>query len=305
MNTRLEGIITPMITPLQADGTLDCVGLQKQIDRLLHAGIAGIFVLGTTGEGPALGRSLQQQMIRESVKIIAGRAPLLAGISAAAPDDSVELGLFAKQVGADAVVAAPPCYLPADDRELETFYRRLTSETGIPLYLYNMPAMTKINMSPELIIRLASIPGIVGYKDSAGDLTAFLRVLAALKDRRDFSVLMGPDMLMTEAVRHGAQGGVNGGSNLCPELFVTAYRAARRGDAAAVARLQSKIEMVQKVYGFRSHICCGVIVGLKAGLQHLGVCGVAEAWPARPAEPEVIAQVAAITQTLQSESYTD
>jgi len=305
MINRIEGIVTPVITPLLVDGSLDVKGLNTQVDRLINAGVAGIFILGTTGEGPALGQKLQMETIRASVRVVARRCPLLVGISAASIVDSIELGLEAKSSGADAAVAAPPCYLPADERELEGFFRILAEKIGIPLYIYNMPAMTKINMSPELIIKLAALPGIVGYKDSAGDPAAFAVVLEKLKSRTDFSVLMGPDTLMTEAVRLGANGGVNSGSNLCPELFVAAYRAARAGNNARVAELQKKIELLQRIYRFREHICCGVVAGLKAALFNLGVCGTMQALPARPAEAEVIEQIAKITRPLVTEHYVD
>ncbi len=296
---KLQGIITPILTPLQDDGSLDTRSLEALIERLIAAGIAGVFVLGTTGEGPALSRDLQQQLIQKSVEIISGRCPLLVGISAASLSDSIELGLFAQSAGADAVVAAPPCYIPADEAELEDFYKALVQSLSIPLYLYNMPAMTKITMSPKLIARLSQLPGIVGYKDSAGDMEAFKQVLELIGDRDDFSILMGPDTMMIEAVTLGADGGVNSGSNVLPELFVQAWQAARDRESESQECLRAQIQRLYDIYNLRENFCCGVIAGIKAALNSKGLCGLTMVAPSRPATQQTIDTVTAILDEIE------
>ena len=285
---RIEGIVTPVVTPLMADGQLDREGVFRHQDFLLKRGIAAIFVLGTTGEGPALPPALRHEMIRVSREATAGRAPLLVGISSASVEETLALARFAAEAGADGVVAAPPCYLPLEEPELLEFYRILATEQPLPLYIYNMPAMTKITLSPELVIRIAGLPNVAGYKDSAGDFAAFERVAEALKARDDFSLFMGPDALLGRALVAGACGGVNSGSNAAPEFFTGMLRAVREGDAAAVARWQREIDGLQAIYQFRENICCGVAAGLKYALAQLGLCGPALTRPARPMEPQPV-----------------
>ena len=282
---RIEGIVTPVVTPLTAAGGLDREGVFRHQDFLLRHGIAAIFVLGTTGEGPALPPPLREEMIRASREATAGRAPLLVGISSASVEESLSLARFAASAGAEGVVAAPPCYLPLEAPELLEFYRILSSEQPLPLYIYNMPAMTKITLPPELVIRIAELPNVVGYKDSAGDFAAFEVVAKALRGRDDFSLFMGPDALLGRALAVGACGGVNSGSNVAPGFFTGMYQASRAGDVAAVARWQREIEGLQSIYQFRENICCGVAAGLKAALARLGLCGNALTRPARPLEP--------------------
>lgn len=284
MNSRLEGIVTPVVTPLENAGGLDRESVHKHQNFLIERGICAIFVLGTTGEGPALPGRVQREMIECSAEAIGGRIPLLAGISSAALEDSLEQARFAAEHGADGVVAAPPCYLPAEEGELLDFYRILTKEQPLPVYVYNMPAMTKIEMSPQLILRIAELPGIAGYKDSSGNFAAFEKIAASLRNRQDFSLFMGTDLLLGKAIAAGASGGVNSGSNIVPELFVRLRKAALEGNTDELLFCQSRIEALQQIYFFRKNICCGVAAGLKYALSLLGLCGTAMTRPACPME---------------------
>jgi len=268
---RIEGIIVPMVTPLTAEFELDHDALARLVEHLIAGGCAGLFPLGTTGGGPFLSMARQMEVTRAVCRFAAGRLPVLAGVSSASPEDSVQLGLAAKEAGAAAVVAAPPCYLPLTESEIVDFYRLLTGKIGLPLFVYNMPGMTKINLKPALLKKLAAIPGISGYKDSSNDMNALHEVLLALKDKPEFPIYVGPESLMAENVLFGGAGGVSAGANLYPEIYVMCYHAARRGDLPEMLRWQKKIDTVQQIYqvhpGFNA-----VAMGLKTGLKHKGIC---------------------------------
>ena len=285
MAKRIEGIVPPVVTPLDARGNLDVEALRRHHEYLLANGVAALFVLGTTGEGPALPRRIKEEMIARTVANAAGRCPVLVGISADGVEDSLELADFAAREGAAGAVAAPPCYLPLEADELLEFYRILAGEQPLPLYIYNMPAMTKIEMPPELILKIAALPGVAGYKDSAGNFANFAAVAAELKKREDFSLFMGTDTLLGDAMKAGACGGVNSGANLAPHFYVGMYRAATAGDAAAMEHIQRDIEALQTVYRFRENICCGVAAGLKYALNRLGIMEKEMNSPARAMEP--------------------
>jgi len=285
---RIEGIVPPVVTPLNRHGNLDCVALERHHDYLLANGVAALFVLGTTGEGPALPRRLKQEMVARTVEHCNGRVPVLVGISADGLEDYLEMAEFAARHGADGVVAAPPSYLPLEPPELLEFYRILTQEQALPLYIYNMPAMTKIEMAPELILEIAALPGVAGYKDSAGNFANFVKAAAVLKQRKDFSLFMGPDAMLGDAMKAGACGGVNSGANLAPQFFVGMYRAFKEGDSEKMAKCQEGIDALQKIYHFRENICCGVAAGLKYGLNRLGFMEKTLQRPARPMEQQDI-----------------
>ncbi|MDD3153283.1 MAG: dihydrodipicolinate synthase family protein [Victivallaceae bacterium] len=284
MKERLEGIVTPVVTMLQDNGQLDRDGVIRHQNFLIDRGIAGIFVLGTTGEGPALPDFVRKDMIETSRCAVNGRVPLLVGVSSAGLEDSLELARFAANHGADAIVSAPLCYLPGDDAELLEYFRILSREQPLPIFIYNMPAMTKIDMAPELLLKIAELPGVIGYKDSAGNFAAFEKVVSVLKNRKDFSVLMGPDTLLGKAVAAGACGGVNSGSNVAPEFYVNLRKAILAGNSEEAAKWQREIEALQSIYQFRENICCGVAAGLKKALSLLGFCGTAMTRPARAME---------------------
>lgn len=270
--SKLKGIVPPLLTPLTPTGELDIDGLGRLIEHVISGGVHGVFILGTTGEGPALGRKLQKAMIENTCRLIAGRRPVLVGISAAALDDSVWLASIAKAIGASAAVAAPPCYYPLGEPELFDYYESLVKcISPLPLYLYNMPSMTKISMKPSTIIRLAQIPGIIGYKDSSGNMCDLHEVILALQDREDFSIFVGPEELLGEAVFFGADGGVCGGANLTPQLFVAMYDAACQGDRERMRTLQKAIFSQRRLYQIGHHQS-SLLKGLKCAVSMHHLC---------------------------------
>ena len=297
---RIEGIIVPMVTPLRADFELDHDGLERLVERLITGGCAGLFPLGTTGGGPFLPMAKQMEVNRAVCRFAAGRLPVLTGVSAASPEDSVTLGCAAREAGSAALVAAPPCYLPLAEAEIAAFYTMLAERTRLPVFIYNMPGMTKIELKPALLMKLAEIPGISGYKDSSKNMNALHEVLLALKHKEDFPIFVGPDTLMAETVLLGGAGGVNAGANLFPEIFVECWKAARRGDLAEMMRRQEQIDTLRQLYKIYpgAH---AVALGLKTGLKLEGICGNAVLPPLRQADPaleekaaEVLRQVGAM-----------
>lgn len=281
-NGKLQGIIVPLITPLATPETIDRAGTVRMVRRVIDGGVDALFLLGSTGEGPALSRRARCEFIETAVDAAAGAVPLLAGISGASGIEAIEEGRFAARSGISAVVAAPPCYLPPSEKELIAYYERLAGEIGLPLFLYNMPALTRVNVTPELAAELAERENIAGYKDSSGDLDSFRRAVALLGGRPDFSLLIGPEHLTLPALRMGGDGGVNGGANLRPELFAALYRAVRENaPAERIDALQNEIVELGRLYNSLPG-APGVIRGLKYALSRLGVVKNIPAFPALP-----------------------
>ena len=266
-----KGIIPPAVTPLTAERNLDVAGLERLIEHMITGGIHGIFILGTTGEGPSIGCKVQKNMVRESIRIVNGRLPVLVGISSAACQESVEQAQFAYECKVNGVVAAPPCYFNLGEPELFDYYKYLAEESKLPLFVYNMPGMTKVYMKPALITKLAEIPNIRGYKDSSANMPDFHEVLLNLKDREDFSIFVGPEELLGESVLFGADGGVAGGANLNPEIFVGMYNAALQGNISKMQEFQKKIYAQRQLYSLGS-FQSSMIKGLKSALAHRGIC---------------------------------
>lgn len=274
---RLCGIVPPMVTPLLQPDTLDVAGLERLVEHMIAGGVHGIFVLGTTGEAPSLSYRLRRELVERTCRLVKGRAPVLVGITDTAMVESIALAEHSADVGASAVVAAPPFYFPAGQPELVHYVERLTARLPLPLMLYNMPMMTKVSFAAQTLSAVRDNPRIAGIKDSSGDLVYFEQVLEIARGRPDWSVLIGPEHLLVDAVARGAQGGVNGGANLFPRLFVQLHDAACRGDTARITALQAKVLELGRIYQVGRH-ASSIIKGLKCALSLRGICddGMAE-----------------------------
>jgi dihydrodipicolinate synthase/N-acetylneuraminate lyase len=227
----LKGIIPPLVTPLKERDTLDAAGLERLIERLIAGGVAGLFVLGTTGEGPSLSYRLRREVIEVACRTAAGRVPVLAGITDTSFTESIALARYAAETGCHSVVAAPPYYFPAGQPELREYVEDLVQALPLPLFLYNMPGLTKVNFEADTLRAAMQLEKVIGIKDSSCDMIYFHKLLRLCRGRADWSLLVGPEELTAEAVLLGAHGGVNGGANVDPALYVSLYRAAPRAGA--------------------------------------------------------------------------
>ena len=283
----LRGIVPPLVTPLLGRDELDRAGLERLVERVVSAGCAGVFVLGSTGEAQALTYRLRLQMLRETARLVEGRVPVLAGITDTAVGEQIEFGKAAIEAGAAAVVTAQPYYFRLSQDDLLRHTEILATEIGAPLFLYNMPGLTKLEYSPETVARAAEIPGVIGFKDSSADLIYFQRVMRLVRGREDFGVLIGPEELLGQALLMGAHGGIAGGSNLRPELYVGLYRAATEGRIADMQCLARKVmEISENVYRVGDP-ATSYFRGLKCALGLEGICSELPAPPLVPlSEPE-------------------
>ena len=270
---RFHGIVPPLATPLVDRDTLDAAGLERLVEHVLGGGVHGLFVLGTTGEGPALPMAVRREVVERTVRQVAGRVPVLVGISDTVLSESLALSRFAADTGAAAVVAAPPYYFPAGQEPLERWCRALVAGLPLPLLLYNMPEMVKVILEPETVRRLADSQRIVGLKDSGGDLGTFAGYSKIVREvRPDWSLLIGPEQMLPQAHALGGHGGVCGGANVAPRIFVDLQAALERDDEVAAAGLQQKVLALGRLYDV-SKEPGRVIVGVKAALAALGICG--------------------------------
>jgi len=261
-----------MVTPLVGRDELDVPGLERLIERLIGGGVSGLFILGTTGEGPGLSYALRRELIERTCDQVKRRIPVLVGITDTSFTESVRVARWSAEYGADAVVVAPPYYLPEGQPELEEYLNHLVRELPLPLFLYNMPALTKVSFEPETVCRAMDNPRIIGIKDSSGNMTYFHRIVRLLQHRPDWSVLVGPEELLPDAIFAGGHGGVNGGANVFPELYVRTYEAARKGDTKRTRDLHAQImDISDNLYRIGRHNSA-IIKGIKCALSILGVC---------------------------------
>jgi 4-hydroxy-tetrahydrodipicolinate synthase len=264
----LRGVITAMVTPLNQDLNLDEQGLERLVEHLIAGGVHGIFILGTTGEAPNLPYDVRFALIEQTCKLAGTRVPVIVGITDTSHKDAIRMAAKSYECGALAVVAAPPYYFHVSQADLMQYFKRLALESPLPLFLYNAPLNTPLTVEVETVIQLAAESNVAGLKDSGLKMGYFHAVREGVRDRSDFSLLVGPDDLLAEAVLMGAHGGMAGGSNVWPRLFVALYEAAAAGDLKRVLALQQHaVQFDRGVYHSANPLC-----GLKCALSLLAIC---------------------------------
>lgn len=199
----LKGVVPPMVTPLLDNDTLDVKGLERLVEHILGGKVHGLFLLGTTGEAPDLSYALRHELVERVCRQVAGRLPVMVGVTDTVFPESLRLAKTAEKAGAAAVVAAPPYYFAPGQPERVEYYTHLASHMPLPLFLYNMPSHTKVMIDPYTVRTLSELPNIVGLKDSSANIVYFNTVRHLLRDREDFSVLMGPEEALGEVVLMG------------------------------------------------------------------------------------------------------
>lgn len=278
----LCGIIPPLVTPLKDEDTLDAAGLERLVEHILAGGVQGLFALGTTGEAPNLSHRLRREMVEQTCRLAAGRVPVLVGVTDTSYTECVELACHAADCGAAGVVLAPPFYFPLTTAEFADYLEHAAVDIPLPVFVYHMPTHTKLLFDEELVRRMVDIPNIVGMKDSSAQMLFFHRARRITSEREDFSLLVGPEELLAESVLLGGHGGVCGGANMFPWLYVELYQAARDGDRQRAAELHARvIRNAATIYSGRKS-GSSFIKGIKFTLSCLGVCGDAMAEPFRP-----------------------
>ena len=297
MTLKLQGIVPPMVTPLTNRDQLDHAGLEKLIEHMLAGGVHGLFVLGTTGEAPSLSYRLRRELITRVCQQVAHRVPVLVGITDTSFIESVGVAQHAAQAGADAVVLATPYYFPAGQTELHDYVEHLVPELPLPLVLYNMPSLTKVWFELETLQRLTSFKQIIGIKDSSGDLSYFASLMTLRDQRPDWSIMIGPEAMLPQAMALGGNGGVTGGANPFPKLFVELYEASTAGDAQRLAQAQARVEKLQGIYEVGKY-ASRFIKATKCALSLLGICDDFMAEPFHRFKAPERARVQAIIESL-------
>jgi 4-hydroxy-tetrahydrodipicolinate synthase len=268
---RITGIVPPMVTPIAGRDKLDIPGLEKLIEHILAGGVHGLFILGTTGEAPSLGYAVRRELIERTCKQVNRRVPVLVGVTDTAYSESLTLARHAERCGADAVVIAPPYYFPAGQPELLEYFQSIVSAMPLPVMLYNMPACTKINIELDTLRHMLDHPKVIGFKDSSGQMVYFHGAARLFADHPGKTLLVGAEEMLGEAVMLGGHGGICGGANLFPKLYVDLYHAATSDDLATVKRLHELVIRITALYRVGRYTS-STIKGVKCALACMGIC---------------------------------
>lgn len=295
-----QGIFPPMITPLNPDFSLDAVHTEKLIEHLIEGGVHGIFIIGTTGESASISLDVKSDLIRLTCKKVNGRVPILVGITECSFVQSLDLAAIAFESGASALVAAPPFYINIDQTELINYYQKLADAVKLPLFLYDMPSHTKVKIDVESAVVLSEHPNIIGLKDSTGIKENYLALCEAFKDQPEFKLFIGPEEILAASLEMGGHGGVCGGGNLFPKLYVSVYEAFQRNEMEKVQSLQETILFLSENIYQNGTYKSSYLKGLKASLSFEDLCDRTLALPLFPYSEEENANLQERFQTVKN-----
>jgi 4-hydroxy-tetrahydrodipicolinate synthase len=254
-------VLTAMVTPFAADGSVDLKRAAELADRLVGQGNEGLVVSGTTGEAPTTTRAEKADLLRAVVDAVGGRAQVVAGVGTYDTADSVELAQAAAKAGATGLLAVTPYYSRPPQAGVIAHTRAVAESTDLPVMLYDIPVRTGLALEHETLLALAEHPQVVAVKDAKDDLAATARLLAEC----DLAVYSGTDALNLPLLAIGAAGMVSVVSHVVTPRLVELVDAFTRGDVQRAAELNTDL---QPVYAglFRTQ---GVIL-TKAALALLG-----------------------------------
>jgi len=245
LERKIEGIITALITPFTQEGNVNEGVLRELVEFQVRSGVHGLYPCGTAGEGPTMSIEQRKRVAEIVVDQVKARIPVVVHIGAINTAMTIQLAKHAEKIGADALGCVTPYYYALDDDAIIEHYRRVVEAVRIPIFVYNIPHRTTINVTPNLMVKLAKLPNIVGIKDSSRDFTQFCEYIEKLG--KGFAVICGSDALMIPALFMGAKGVISAIANAFPELFVESYDAYKKGNYEKAIGLQYKIIVARRV----------------------------------------------------------
>jgi 4-hydroxy-tetrahydrodipicolinate synthase len=239
-----SGSIVALVTPMQADGSVDHEALGRLVEFHVANGTSAIVAVGTTGESPTLNIEEHIGVVRTVVQRAAKRIPVIAGTGSNCTRDAIETTQLAKDVGADACLMVTPYYNRPTQEGLFQHYKAIAQRVSIPIILYNVPSRTGCDLKPETVERLAlALPNIVGIKE-AGSLERNRELFARVGGR--LALLSGDDDLACECVLAGYQGVVSVSANVAPRQVRNVIDAALAGNRELARKLDAELQRLHR-----------------------------------------------------------
>lgn len=266
MQNKFKGIIAYPITPFDENEQVDISLFKQLLERLLQSGAHAVAPLGSTGVLPYLRDSEKEAITEATIQQVAGRVPTLVGVSNLSTERTVYHAQFAERAGADAVMIIPMSYWKLTDAEIFQHYDAVASKINIPIMAYNNPATGGIDMSPQLLKQLLTIPNVTMIKESTGDVQRMHYLRKELGDEVAF--YNGSNPLALAAFAAGATGWCTAAPNLIPQLNLSLYEAVVIKDFASAQRL-----FLQQFDLLKFIVAKGLPRTIKAGLEIFGEQG--------------------------------
>jgi 4-hydroxy-tetrahydrodipicolinate synthase len=234
----ITGTLTALVTPFR-DGKIDEKALRRHIDWQIESGVDGLVPCGTTGESPTLSYEEHHRVVAITVEQAAGRVAVVAGSGSNSTEEALLLTRKAKEQGADASLMITPYYNKPGQEGLYRHFAKVADDVGLPIFVYNIPGRTAVNVLPETMARLAQHPAIVGMKDAVGNLQQSAETLRLCPP--GFIALSGDDVMTLPLMSIGGRGVISTTSNVAPREMSDLVRAFAAGDVARARELHYRL----------------------------------------------------------------
>ncbi len=260
-----EGVFSALITPFK-DGRIDSAALERLIDHQIDGGVNGIVPCGTTGESATLDHDEHKTVIRDTIEIVNGRVPVIAGTGSNATAESIDLTRFAKEVGADGALLITPYYNKPTQEGLYQHYKAVTDSVDLPLVLYNVPGRTALAMDESTVNRLSKLPNIVAIKEA----TANMELASRLHRDCDgaLTLISGDDATFYPFLAVGGQGVISVSANVAPVQMSALWQTWNNGDVAAARRTHEQLLELHQLLFVETNP-----IPVKAAAAMMGLCG--------------------------------
>jgi 4-hydroxy-tetrahydrodipicolinate synthase len=260
---QFQGSFVAVVTPFRG-GRIDENAYRQLVEFQLESGSAGIVPCGSTGESATLSHEEHADLIRLTVELVKGRAPIVAGTGSNSTREALKLTAVAKQAGADAALLITPYYNKPTQQGLYEHYKTVAEEVDLPIVLYNVPGRTGVSLAPTTIFRLAELKNVVAVKDATGNLEWTSEVIGGC----DLTVLSGDDALTLPMIALGAKGVISVLANVAPGVMAEMVKKALAGDHVTARQIHHRYFRLMKAMFLESNP-----IPVKAALEMMGMIG--------------------------------
>ena len=266
MSTSLTGTGVAVITPFHSYGTIDFTALENVLNHIINGGVDFVLALGTTSEAVTLSKDEKNAIVNFFIETVDKRVPIMLGVGGNSTQEVVNCLKSLSFDGIDSILSVTPYYNKPQQRGIYSHFKTIADTSPVPVYLYNVPSRTSVNISAETTLKLASeVNNIVGIKEASGDLNQIMEIL---RDKpADFKVLSGDDILTLPMLSMGAEGVISVVANAFPAEYSTMVRKGMDGDFAGARKIHFQLhEIINTLFAD------GNPSGIKAALDIMEIC---------------------------------
>jgi len=285
----IQGSMVALVTPMNADNSLDWAALHQLVDWHLEQGTHAIVAMGTTGESATLSVAEHLAVVQKVVDQVQGRIPVIAGTGANSTAEAIELTQAAKNAGVDACLLVTPYYNKPTQEGLFLHHRHIAQSVAIPQILYNVPGRTGVDMKTETALRIAAVPNIIGIKEATGDLVRAKDLIAGAP--ASFAIISGDDATAVDLILLGGKGDISVTANVVPAQIARMCELELAGQAEEARAINRRLLSLHDAMFVESNP-----IPVKWAVQRMGLIQSGIRLPLTPLAEQYHAQVIAAMQ---------